>query len=493
MHRWSLVAGPSDLSIPPASLASQYFFLPRRSFSAGALYRFELTIAVAADPARFTTTTLTVRVRAAALVATIAGGDRLHFAGAPLLLDASASHDPMTLLDSASLAPTFGHDNGVAIAWECRLQATGQLCFGPAAHASFVNTTTYFIPTSALSAVLAGKHTLQIEIELRKEERVSRFAVVVQLSDEPVLPVAITPLLGVLSAHNMLRMEGGVLLASSSSSSSSSRTEDPYAVSSSYQYSWTLVSGPLDLLDPSVRGTSLQTRYLAIRPEALQAGASYTFELRVTDPAAVVGQARMGAARSTLRMNAAPSHGRCGGAPATGIALNSEFVVRCMGWEDDVEHLPLAYEFQLLKKGVAVSMGIAGGSNEVACVLPEGNHTIVASIRDRHGAVAQVQVQLEAKAVGACAETLRSLPAATITATATAPIKHTHAHAHASTHARTHTHTCTRVLTTHTTHTPHTHHTKINTNTTQNYKKLEDNQKDPPLPLPLPQPWQRTR
>ena len=54
---------------------------------------------------------------------------------------------------------------------------------------------------------------------------------------------------------------------------------------------------------------------------------------------------RVGKAETTLYTNSAPSGGACDIDPVVGIALETEFTIKCRDWSDDAEDLPLKYNF----------------------------------------------------------------------------------------------------------------------------------------------------
>ena len=82
--------------------------------------------------------------------------------------------------------------------------------------------------------------------------------------------------------------------------------------------------------------------------------------------------------------------------PESGSALSTSFLLGCYDWVDDVEDLPLGYEFGYQStSGSVVPLGGKSGANRKYAYLPEGDSSrsgalvVLAYVHDRYGAFRQ--------------------------------------------------------------------------------------------------------
>jgi hypothetical protein len=119
---------------------------------AGTTYLFELRASYKTDPRIFGTTTATIVVNPASVVANIDGGDRLFTLGVgPLTLDASSSF------------VTDGTTTGLGFSWTCQDNLNpDQPCFATSDSASFITKQSVInIPSTALTI---GEYTFTVTV-----------------------------------------------------------------------------------------------------------------------------------------------------------------------------------------------------------------------------------------------------------------------------------------------------------------------------------------
>jgi hypothetical protein len=98
------------------------------------------------------------------------------------------------------------------------------------------------------------------------------------------------------------------------------------------------VVADLDLTDPAVRRSLQGAPGLAVAPNTLQPGHTYTFHVRLSLANEIINQASI-----DIQIASPPVAGAFAVMPAEGYALQTEFVLRCAGWADPLQ--PLEYRF----------------------------------------------------------------------------------------------------------------------------------------------------
>jgi hypothetical protein len=112
---------------------------------------------------------------------------------------------------------------------------------------------------------------------------------------------------------------------------------------------------------------------LAIASGALSAGATYVFELSATalSAAAVAAYGAAGRGELSVRTNQAPHGGSVQVDPPQGIAAQTRFSLRALGWNDDADDYPLTFSFAF-----ATALDVQGSSGS------EGNSVTLEYLRE---------------------------------------------------------------------------------------------------------------
>ncbi|XP_015762206.1 PREDICTED: uncharacterized protein LOC107341314 [Acropora digitifera] len=124
--------------------------------------------------------------------------------------------------------------------------------------------------------------------------------------------------------------------------------------------------------------TGLSSSSLVIESGFLIAGRKYRLQLNAWRPGGEPG----GYVIEELFMNVAPAKGSCQLPMSQGYALETEFVVKCQGWEDDDK--PLSYLIELQNGDEIIPMA-AGLEPEMSAAFPlgkaENNYTIQVNVK----------------------------------------------------------------------------------------------------------------
>ena len=159
-------------------------------------------------------------------------------------------------------------------------------------------------------------------------------------------------------------------------------------------YYWDVVEGVLEFDYPEKLATPRTNANLVVRKNVLAAGQTYL--LRLTAINTVSGLT--GFDEVSFVVNGAPSSGTFDVTPSVGFAGETEFALRCMGWEDDGTD-PVEYEFRYYNPttGAQVPLVARARDNEVVTIVPpvttdEGGYELIitAYIVDFYNAKAQV-------------------------------------------------------------------------------------------------------
>lgn len=165
---------------------------------------------------------------------------------------------------------------------------------------------------------------------------------------------------------------------------------------SSVVVAWS-VSGPG--IDGDVNPFTSPVNRLLVRTaaHAFLPGADYTFRVDTTDDNGI------SFSELILRINEPPTSGYIDISPRSGLAALTEFTVSALLWTDDVDDMPLSYQFAyenpnqaLAATPVEVALGTFEENNEKNVLLPRGRGdesrvVITAQVRDNLGAKAKAR------------------------------------------------------------------------------------------------------
>lgn len=345
----------------------------RFTFTPGLTYQLTLTASMPGFSDATTTASVRLVVERVDLQAVISGGARTVGQGNPVVVDASASFDPnVPLAESAA---------GLQFAWAVRrLNGTLSTAFDLGALAT--NESVLTLPGGTLAAGPDGSSTYEASLELSKPSASLRASasVLITVVVDSVPVITFVPLTQAkynprfTLATERLNVEASVAPAPGS--------EVP---DGGWLYSWrafTIVAGsPVAapaVLEKTTTGTSLPR--IAFASAALQAGATYQFELEVS------GGTATAAGSVTVVMNRPPFGGSLAVAPRNGTATETLFTLTSDFWSDD--DLPLEYLFGYLTSADvaagsdAQSLGPRAKSTSIQADLPTGELTATVFVYD---------------------------------------------------------------------------------------------------------------
>ena len=164
---------------------------------------------------------------------------------------------------------------------------------------------------------------------------------------------------------------------------------------SGLQYEWTLFNqvgcclGGLNMSKDLIRifPTGTNRPFLIIKPETLSQGLEYVFQFTIKDMA-------KGTSSSTyvhLTVDSGPRAGKFLVAPADGTMIDTTFQLECLDWTDDVEDLPLEFDFEYTAPGMDFPIPLLSTKlPKVDLKFPDISKdpvtsTIYVKIRDIHG------------------------------------------------------------------------------------------------------------
>lgn len=383
---WKVLDSSTDPSfvIPSRSVDKQLFVVPPNTFKAGSTMRFRVTVSMTNDPAVKNSADLTVIVSSTPLIATIGGGNRVHSLNrgdGKLILDASGSRDPDVANDI---------DPDLQVEWKCHLKVSGGPCFSHANEAAILtNTKVLEIPASELYINAEGDMFV-FTIRVRKTFRSASVYVEVKVTTDivPDVYIASTNLnQNTIARDQVLTLEGFLI--------SPAQGDEVYT--------WTCTSDNFELLPENLL-VGPTGKSLSIRANKLVPTVTYVFELQVYRPS---NPERIGRASVPVTVNSPPFGGSCSVEPASGVALETKFKLKCVNWED--VHYPLKYAFATTRPtGVADPIFFQGeairdiamfqGNNVIEAIFPEGSHMVIAYIQDTLGSIATYKFNLTATA-----------------------------------------------------------------------------------------------
>mgnify|MGYP001131970360 CR=1 FL=1 len=368
---------------------------------------------------------VSVLVTAAPLRAALLGGDRVHNREKALTLSASGSRDP-------DLDPAQGvQRTGLTYLWNCTDAANASSpCFPPGTVLPLVASISYdlTIPESAFVDVAFNTllFTVTVGVNNTEDTRTAIATTQVELTTvEPTYHVSVSA-----PAREQLLQQNPVVLTATVTRTDGAPVTDankPRVLWSCDTRNVNLDENGLVLLQsssPTADDRMIYTSTLA--GEKLVAGIAYTFRLSLfsTSGTPLPTQAQIqdlpvGAlpnelvsAHASLTINAPPRSGSCAPVFAdsvlkadSGVALT----LRCSGWEDDAEDLPLTYHWYAESKRVLrgavksnwVEIGMALPQPTLEATLRAGhaidgyNRSVAVYITDIWGAQTRVDITVE--------------------------------------------------------------------------------------------------
>jgi hypothetical protein len=345
---WSVTVLDGGGPPPPLDLRTyltRTLFVPAGSLRPDSRYLFQLTAQLADGESGVET--VEVQCVFGPVVAVIDGGSRTVSAREPLVINASKSYD----LDAASSSASNASDSAVegpaarpfAFAWSCATPAGGA-CFDDSAGLLLRDSPTVSLPAGAL---VPGAYVFRVNATKEPGPRLDWDAVTLWVVPDSLPPAGVDPLpTPVVNPGDRLVISGRSAALGGSGGGGGGWVN---ATSR-----WTQVEGDAVAVYPDWVSTPLDLPSLSFRPGALSSGQTYAFRFTVTAARAVGdagGGPRAGFAEVRFRVNTAPTSGTFEVAPTRGAGLVDVFTLACRDWVDELEDLPLTYEFRCAGDG----------------------------------------------------------------------------------------------------------------------------------------------
>eukprot|EP01006_Ploeotia_vitrea_P041467 TRINITY_DN66533_c5_g3_i1.p1 TRINITY_DN66533_c5_g3~~TRINITY_DN66533_c5_g3_i1.p1 ORF type:complete len:1576 (+),score=688.91 TRINITY_DN66533_c5_g3_i1:275-4729(+) len=359
------------ITLPAANLATPRLYIPARTLPVAQAFAFRVTLTLLQNgqAASQNTDVAYVVVKRSPLVALIAGGDRL--------VSRSADADPTVTVDASSSYDPDNSSTPLLYTWSCRRVKSHASCdsmiSGDSAKATLSISTSAFADTETGSD---GRYEFRVSVRSASDSRAAA-NVSVQISTTAIVvpEISIRPLSSKHNPSSKLVLIG--LLPTGQSRSL-------------FALNWTCDSHALNLGDvKTVAATPRTNSLFVLRAGVLQPGTLYKFSFWAT---AKTTQAT-GRASISVITNAAPTSGACDVTPRSGVVFDTKFTLSCADWTDDAADLPLFYSFALKSASTTTQLRGFGTSSEMTtdALQPGVNQTLLATIRDRHGASTTVQ------------------------------------------------------------------------------------------------------
>jgi hypothetical protein len=343
---WSLVrVFPDDLSeifkLDSVTRATRSLYIAPRQLVAGHTYTFQLSGTMQTNRTNIGSEQINLVCVYAPLVAKIAGSDRAIRLGDILTLDATASLD----LDGAPPpgAPVWPLD----YAWDC-FTKSGSACLGPENPAMLVNEAKLL-----LDSIMLSPGVYNFQVTLLKEPGPRRDSASVKIWILPNVSPALVVLNLVVRKVNpgdRVLLQGD-LASSISVSRGPGEAVAPLSLSliPTAQLLWEQVEGEEMMQYPRYLSISPEFPSVAIRQGVLESGQDYRFRFTVLDTRYPGVKAF---AEIAFTVNLPPSSGLCGVTPQEGYST-TDFELQCKHWVDDVDDMPLTYEYRYTLPGSA--------------------------------------------------------------------------------------------------------------------------------------------
>ena len=404
---WFLVSGP-DLNFGNLTLANSVLSLPSFFFTADSAYVLAFrAVALISGQILTVETQTTITVLSSPLMATIAGpyGQVSH--KSLLVWDATASFDP-------DLGGSLQSAGQLGFLWSCNPVLTLQDNFPwkaatVSAQSCFYDFTGILLQpksllnlTGILPDVFMCKECLpgvfRINLNVTKNVlgniRCAMSSIVISISglnpEASLAGIIPVPYLKV-SPSQRLFIDGFEV--------NNPLTTSPH---SDLQYEWTLYNrigcclGQLNMSADLARifPTGTHRPFLIIKPNTLSQGLGYVFQFTLRN---IVS----GASSSTfvhLDVDSGPQGGKFLVSPSTGTMTGTSFDLRCVDWTDDVEDLPLQFDFEYAYTGINYPIPFQSSKlPKVDFQFPDVSRVAIlfslhAKIRDVHGTTKREEI-----------------------------------------------------------------------------------------------------
>ena len=353
--RWSQVAGPA-LDFKNLTLTNTILSLPAYFLSPGATYALSFeAVGIVSGQRVAVAKTFRVEVPSSPLVANIAGPYGQVSRDSSLVWDATASFDP-------DLGGSVQSKGKLGYVWTCNPVLTLQSNFpwkaATVSNAScfydfdgillqkqpLLNLTGILPDTFMCLGCLPGTFSINVNVS-RNVLGTVRWAVassVISISkyQHKNLVAGIIPVPDAkVSPSRLLYMDGFNLVS-------------PFGPvpSSRLAYKWTLFNqvgcclGGLNMSKDLIRifPTGTNRPFLIIKPGTLSQGLEYVFQFTVKDMATDTSSSTY----LHLAVDAGPRAGKFLVTPADGTMVDTTFQLECLDWTDDIEDLPLEFDFE---------------------------------------------------------------------------------------------------------------------------------------------------
>ncbi|KAH8069133.1 hypothetical protein JL720_12040 [Aureococcus anophagefferens] len=354
----------------------RYFTLP--AYSLGAATDYELA-ATAADVEAGTnvTSTATISVGRAEVVAVIAGGSRVLPLAGVVELSASESYDE-------DIDDAFGADAGLSFAWACN---------DPACDAALNSAASGDAESVSLQGTDIGVGSFVVSLNATAADGRSGTArVTYELVDGDPPAVAIESSVGArVAASTKVILYGAASPSSLGNDVPSSRA---------FNTTWTVARGALEgaaplaywaRTAPALSGPAQHRDHdLVLASGSLVAGASYTLRLEATLQFGSVD----GVASMSFFVARPPSSGKLVASPSRGFALETQFTLDTHSWVTEDAPLQYAFKTRALSANTTTESTLRAPTREGSLadvVLPEGspNVTLVVVASDALGGSAE--------------------------------------------------------------------------------------------------------
>ena len=384
-YSYAVLQDVLDLGLTSAGSDPTSLVLAPYTLELGAVYTVRLTATAAATanhPEATATATQTVVVVDGDVVPVVAGGlSRLVSVDGPLLIDASRSYDENISPSSSSSGLSDLHFD-----WSCSIEsiiAFGQDCSSlivtPSANESML-----IVDGTLLQPVNIYGFTLTVTAD---DGRSGATTITVERNPIDVPYVEISSVKKKVNSDAQLNLLGW-LVSGQATNACWEANINGRAVDLR-----TAAITPICVDFTAAQASSGISFPLALPGNVLTQGSTVTFRC----DANYIGQSTIGFSEVEIFVNAAPTGGSLTVTPSEGSALSTTFSLITFGWSDDIEDLPLTYEFffQLQPAQPEQQVKLRGAPNTVATNLPVGpeatnsSYTLIGVVFDQLSASAR--------------------------------------------------------------------------------------------------------
>jgi hypothetical protein len=374
-YQWKQISGP------PVTLVldnnNRDLLFSSGSLTSATIYVFEFTASPKDHSYLTSHAQVTIKTKAQDLIAKIEGGNRSLSKQFPFVIDASGSTDPDSVITPL---PTM-------FRWSCWNIIANSTCeftegLSPLANAN----NQVSIPANALPS-----GTYIFAVSFTKEDRSASASVTIELVDNTPPVVSIVPLSHKINTDKRIIVEASVM----SSTKAQISTQ------------WTVTSGNLKLNKDTIE-TDSDRSILAVRPNVLTPGESYTFRFEAKDEYGI------GSAEVTVEANGPPSPGVLTISPQE-IQAIADIEIICTDFFDADGPLSYAFGYMDEIQNVFIPLNIRPTIDNKfkTNYIPGGtgsNDTIVfvARVSDSFGATTEVMKRVSIKPALETIEELRT-------------------------------------------------------------------------------------